>query len=264
MLNLVPIWEVALAFVIIIVISGEIGFHLGTRAKTTLGESPFSVLQAAIFGLLALLLAFSFSLGLARYDARRTEVAREANSIGTTFLRTRFLDARAGPLMRGYLRRYVDARIDFARAGINDRLKLDASYRSNTLQMEMWDLAVAQSALDKHSTFVPLFVDALNDMIDQSAAEEAILAAHIPDAVVIILAIVIAFASALLGIGFGRTDRRGSLAMGFFAIMLALVIATIFDLDRPQRGFIHVSLAPLQSLRQTIAGPSATETGPHP
>lgn len=117
----------------------------------------------------------------------------------------------------------------------------------------MWDLAVAQSALDKHSTFVPLFIDSLNDAIDQSSLQEAVIAAHIPDAVVIVLAIVIAFASALLGIGFGRTDRRGTLAVAFFAIMLALVIATIFDLDRPQRGFIRVSLEPLQSLRQTLA-----------
>ncbi len=262
MLNLVPTWGIALAFGIIVVICGEIGFHLGTRAKTSLGESPFAVLQAAIFGLLALLLAFSFSLGLARYDARRAEVAREANSIGATFLRTRFLDARAAPVMRGYLKRYVDARIEFARAGINDRMRLDASHRSGALQGEMWDLAVAQSALDKHATFVPLFVNALNDMIDQSAAEEAVFAAHIPDAVVIVLAIVIAFASALLGIGFGRTDRRGSLAIAFFAIMLALVAATIFDLDRPQRGFIRVSLEPLQSLRQTFVGPSPVVPNP--
>jgi hypothetical protein len=258
MLNLVPTWGIAVGFVIIVVICGEIGFHLGTRAKSSLGESPFAVLQAAIFGLLALLLAFSFSLGLARYDARRIEVAREANSIGTTYLRTQFLDTRAAPRMRGYLRQYVDSRIEFARAGVNDRMRLDGSHRSDALQRKMWDLAVAQSAVDKHSTFVALFVEALNDMIDQSAAEEAVLAAHIPDAVVIILAIVIAFASALLGIGFGRTDRRGSLAVVFFAVMLALVIATIFDLDRPQRGFIRVSLEPLQSLRQTVVGPSPT------
>ena len=252
MLNLVPTWWIAIAFALIVVICGEIGFHLGTRAKASLGESPFAVLQAAIFGLLALLLAFSFSLGLSRYDARRAEVAREANSIGTTFLRTEFLDARLAPVMRAYLRRYLDARIEFAGAGVDDRMRLDASRRSAGLQGQMWSLAVAQSALDRRSTFVPLFVDSLNDTIDQSSAEAAVLAAHIPDAVVIVLAIVIAFASALLGIGFGRTERRGSLAVAFFAIMLALVIATIFDLDRPQRGFIRVSLEPLQSLRQTL------------
>jgi hypothetical protein len=60
----------------------------------------------------------------------------------------------------------------------------------------------------------------------------------------------------LLGIGFGRTDHRGGSSIAFFAITLALVVGMILDLDRPQRGFIRVSLAPLQSLRQSLVEPS--------
>ena len=141
MLNAVPIWAIAVGFAILVGICGEIGFRLGTRAKASLEESPFAVLQTAIFGLLALLLAFSFSVGIARYDARRVEVLREANSIGTTMLRTQLLDARAAPVMRGYLRSYVDARIAFASAGIDERARADAAYRTAALQAAMWRLA---------------------------------------------------------------------------------------------------------------------------
>jgi hypothetical protein len=256
MLYVVPIWGIAVALIVWIAICGELGFQLGGRIKASLGESPFGILQAAFFGLLALLLAFSFSLGLSRYDARRIEVEREANSIATTFLRTQLLDAKTALLMRRDLRQYVDARIAFASAGVHDWIRADAVRRSDALQREMWGLAMTQSSSDKHSTMVPLFIAALNDTIDESGEEEDVLAAHIPDPVVIVLSIVIGFASILLGIGFGRTDHRGGFAIGFFAITLALVVAMILDLDHPQRGFIRVSLEPLQSLRQTLVDPS--------
>ena len=71
MLYAIPIWAIAFALVVGICICGEIGFHVGARLKAHLSDGPFSGLQAAFFGLLALLLAFSFSLGLSRYDARR-------------------------------------------------------------------------------------------------------------------------------------------------------------------------------------------------
>ena len=256
MLYAIPIWAITLAFVVWIAVCGELGFHLGSRIKASLGESPFGILQGAFFGLLALLLAFSFSLGLSRYDARRIEVVREANSIATTFLRTQLLDAKTAQLMRRDLRRYVDARIAFASAGVNDWIRTDAVRRSDSPQRQMWALAITQSASDKHSTMVPLFIAALNDTFDESGEEEDVLAAHIPDPVVIVLFVVIGFASILLGIGFGRTDHRGGFAIWFFAITLALVVAMILDLDRPQRGFIRVSLEPLQSLRQTLVEPS--------
>jgi hypothetical protein len=255
MLFVAPIWIIAIALFVWIAVCGEIGFRIGTRMKSTFGESPFGVLQGAFFGLLALLLAFSFSLGLSRYDARRVQVLQEADSINTTFLRTQLLDARTAPIMRDYLRQYLDVRIAFATAEINEKDRADAVRRSGALQREMWGLAVAQSARDKRSTTLPLFIDALNETINESSEEEGVLAAHIPDPVIFVLAIVIGFASALLGVGFGRTDHRGGVAIAFFAITLALVVAMILDLDRPQRGFIRVSLEPLQSLRQTLVEP---------
>jgi hypothetical protein len=252
MLYATPIWVIAFALVVGIAICGEIGFHVGARLKAHLSDGPFGGLQAAFFGLLALLLAFSFSLGLSRYDARRTQVRLEANSIGTTYLRTQLLDAKSSALVRGYLRRYVETRIAFASSTVDARARKDAVRQSDALQSAMWNLGVLQATRDPRSTVVPLFLESLNDTIDQSSESEGVFAAHIPDAVVLILGIVIGFASLLLGTSFGRTDHRASFAIVFFAITLALVVAMILDLDRPQRGFIQISLEPLESLRQTF------------
>jgi hypothetical protein len=263
MLDLTPTWLIAVALAILIGICGEIGFHIGARAKASLGESPFAVLQAAVFGLLALLLAFSFSAALSRYDARRGEVVREAKAIGSTILRAQLLGAPTAALMHSYLQRYLDARIAFAAAGIDERARTEAARRSVALQTRMWRLAVAQATSRDRSPMVQLFfIQALNDAIDQSQEQDALSTAHVPDSIVIVVIVVIAFASVLLGIGFGRTERRSILAITFFAIVISLIVATILDLDRPQRGFIRVSLEPLQALRITLIEPSKLNVTP--
>ena len=248
---------------ILIAICGEIGYRVGKSAKASLGESPFAVLQAAVFGLLALLLAFSFSVGLSRYDARRIQILREAESIRATILRAQMLDGGAALTMRRYLQRYVEARIAFASAGVDERLQADATRRSAGLQAAMWRLGVAQTALHGRSPWVQLFfMQALNDSIDQSNEQAAVLAAHVPEAVTIVLIVVVAFGSILLGIGFGRTERRGILAIALFAITLSLIVATIMDLDRPRRGFIRVSLVPLQSVQEMFVETSGSNAPP--
>jgi len=68
----------------------EIGWQLGTRTKGRAG-SNFSTLESAMLGLLALMLAFTFSMALTRFEARRDAVLTEANAIGTTALRARLL-----------------------------------------------------------------------------------------------------------------------------------------------------------------------------
>jgi hypothetical protein len=255
MLNLVPIWAIALLLASLVVVCGELGYLIGERAKASLGESPFAVLQAAVFGLLGLLLAFSFSLGLARYDSRRAEVQEEANAIETTIVRSELLDPQAAAIMRERLQQYVEARISFARATVDQRASAAAAKRSAALQSDMWQVAKNETKRDAHSFVVLLLVEALNNMEDESTREKGILIAHVPDEVFATLAVLIAFASILLGVGFGRTERRGGLGIVFFAVVMALVVATIVDLDRPQRGLIRVSLQPLESLRTTLGEP---------
>lgn len=248
---------IVLAIAAIIAICGELGYRIGAGTKANLHESPYGVLQAAIFGLLALLIAFSFSLGLARYDARREAIVSEAGAIRVTIRRSELLDQKQAALMRGYLSQYVNARIAFADAETDYRIQSDALRRSEMLQGRMWNIAIDQANSYKKPIVLRLFVEALDSMFEDADSVEAIMTAHIPDAVIYVLVIVIAFASVLLGIGFGRTERRGTVAIGFFAVVLATVVGANIDLDRPQRGFIRVSLEPLESLHQMLDRPAA-------
>jgi hypothetical protein len=237
----------------------EVGFRLGRRKEASLDDSdPSSLLETTAFTLLALLLGFSFSLALGRYDARRGALLREANAIGTTFLRAEFFDAKTVSAVRADLRSYVAERIAYARADAQPDQRRLADRNSTTLQRDLWKLATQAANRDPHSTTVPLFIAALNDTINLSTEERAVLNTHIPDVVIIWLLLIAFIASAMMGYRFGHQGKRARIFEVVFAVMVALVFGLVLDLDRPQRGIIRINLAPLQSAQQLM---NATATG---
>jgi hypothetical protein len=252
-LNPVPTWAIMLGAALLIFAMNEIGFRLGRGKGPGLSsEDPSAVVQAAAFTVLALLLGFSFSLALGRYDARRAALVREANAIGTTYIRARLLDSRDSEVIRSDLRSYVSQRIAFARADALPEQRALADAKSLELQRDMWQAAVRTARRDPHSTMVPLFIGELNDTIDLSTEEGAVLVAHIPDLVIIGLLLIAFIASAMMGYGFGRQGQRALVFKALFAVMLAIALGLILDLDRPQRGLIRVNLAPLQNVQRLM------------
>lgn len=211
---------------------------------------PSAVVQAAVFTLVGLLLGFSLSFALGRYDERRTVVVREANAIGTAFLRTALVDGKIASAMRTILRQYVAVRIDFARAAGDASERAVAAEKSRLLQERLWTLTTAVARADPRPTATLLFVPALNDMIDASAEEAATLDAHIPDILIIGLVAIILIAVGMMGYDFGRERRRGLVSQILFAVTIAIVIGLMLDLDRPQGGLIRVNLTPLQTVQQ--------------
>jgi hypothetical protein len=240
---------------LLIFAASELGFRLGRgRGSLPDGHEPSWMLQTAAFTLLALLLAFSFSMALGRYDARRATVVREANDISTAFLRADVLDASTASFVRGNLMAYVAARIDYAQADADPQRRARADAFSSKAQAELWNLATHAARSDPHSTMVPLFVAALNEVINVSTEERAVLSAHIPDVVIVWLLLIALIASVMMGYGFGREGNRAPIFKAVFAVMVALVFGLVLDLDRPQRGIVRVNLTPLHSVEQMMHG----------
>ena len=230
----------------------EAGFQLGRRSGPPGdGHDPSFLMEGTAFTLLALLLGFSFSMALGRYDTRRVTVIREANAIGTTYLRAELLDESTAKAVRQNLRAYVAARLAFAQADLQPRQRAAADADSARIQRTLWELTDKSAHKDPHSTLVPLFAAALNDTIGLSTEQRAVLSNHIPDVVIVWLLTIAFIAAAMLGYGFGREGKRALIFKGAFALMIALVFGLVLDLDRPQRGIIRVDLTPLYSLQQT-------------
>ena len=246
---LVAIFVIGLAAILVI---SEIGWQLGLRAKGPAG-SNFSTLESAMLGLLALMLAFTFSMALSRFEARRDAVLNEANAIGTTALRARLLpDPQRSEILK-LLREYVQIRLDIVQSGTSLVELTRAVDRSNALQEALWQQAKAMASKDK--AFVPtgLFIQSLNEMIDDQGKRLSALRNRIPNSVLLTLFAIAAVAGAFAGYASGLDVQRTRMPVYIMGLLVSAVIYLIIDLDRPSAGFITNNQQPMVDLAASIA-----------
>jgi hypothetical protein len=125
-----------------------------------------STIQAAVLGLLALLLGFTFSMAASRFEARKELVRDETNAIGTTYLRTQFLPEPYKSNAARLLRQYVDTRLELQQFSHIPESLADINVRTAHLQDQLWSEAVAVADRDPRSVPTGLFIQALNEVID--------------------------------------------------------------------------------------------------
>jgi len=157
----------------------EIGWQLGVRAEGK-GGSNLATLESAMLGLLALMIAFTFSMALSRFDARRDAVLNEANAISTTALRARLLPEPHRAETLKLLTEYVQIRLDIIRAGTSLAERNAAVVRSNAIQEALWQQAKAMAAKERGLIPTGLFIESLNLMIDDQGKRLAALRSPSP------------------------------------------------------------------------------------
>jgi hypothetical protein len=163
-----PMLVVFLVSVAVILGACEIGRRLGIRAAGRGGDN-IATLEAAMLGLLALLIGFTFAWALSRFEARRDAVLNEANAIGTTALRARLLPEPHRAETLKLLREYVKIRLDITQRPVSQAELAAAIQRSDALQEALWQQAKAVAAKDNAMVPTGLFIQTLNDMIDNQA-----------------------------------------------------------------------------------------------
>ena len=229
----------------------EVGHWLGTRAGP--GDDNVPTLEGAVIGLLALLLGFTFAMALSRFEARRDAVLNEANAIGTTALRARLLPEPHRKEALSLLKEYVKIRLDLTQRPVTNADLATAIEKSNTLQEALWQQATAAAASDHSMVPTGLFIQTLNEMIDDQAKRLAALRNRVPNIVVLALFGIATTAGAFLGYASGLDARRSRLPVYVMGLVVWTVIVLIMDLDRPGTGFIKVSQQPMIDTAATIA-----------
>lgn len=219
----------------------EIGRRLGARRKESeSGAAGIGAIEGSIFALLGLLIAFTFSGALTRFDSRRQLDVEEANDIGTAYLRLDLLPAETQPGLRNLFRQYVETRLEVYRK-LPD---LEAAQKElalvTTLQGEIWRQAVAASRQSATPAPGMLLLPALNAMIDITTTQTMASKLH-PPFIVFVMLYVLALVSALLaGYDMARTtDRHWIHVLGFTAA-IAFSFFVILDLEYPRLGLIRV------------------------
>lgn len=198
--------------------------------------------EAAVFGLLGLLLAFTFSGAASRFEHRRHLVTEEANAIGTAYLRIDLLPGDAQPEIRELFRRYLDLRLATYMDVENiadTRAKLDESV---AMQGEIWTAArAACRRADAIAQSPLLLLPALNEMIDIMNTRVTATRNHPPMVIFLLLGGLSLVGALLVGYGMSGNKERSWLHLGAFAAIMSLAIYVIVDLEFPRLGVIQVS-----------------------
>ncbi|MGB7556021.1 MAG: hypothetical protein WBM04_16735 [Candidatus Korobacteraceae bacterium] len=242
-----------LFFVFVLVVlwlSAQIGAALRRRRPLKEDErEDFALVQTATLTLLALIIGFSFSMAVARYDLRKNYEEAEANAIGTEYVRADLLPASNAAAVHAQLRKYLDLRIAFyrTRRGAElDRINADTAQ----LQTQMWS-AVQAPALAQPTPVIALAVAGMNDVLNSQGYTQAAWWNRIPTSAWGLMIAIAVCCNLLVGYGTHSEKPKSSL---LFVVPLVASIAflLIADIDSPRGGFIHVVPQNLVSLSESL------------
>jgi uncharacterized membrane protein len=245
-------WLFGLGFVLCMLAAVEAGFRLGRKATVQSDQrATVQAVETAILGVLALLLGFTMSMAVSRFEARRLLILQEANAIGTSDLRSRLVPAPEGLEINHLVRQYLDARTRyFTSDGDGDTLRAIHT-STEQLQTAIWGHVNTLVQKDSHSIPAGLLVQSINEMFDLQTASRAAARSHVPATVISLNAVVSLFTAMFVGYTFGLGRQRHIFSAIMLAIAIAAVLAVILDLDEVHGGFIHVNPQPMIDLQES-------------
>jgi hypothetical protein len=254
MINLVghPFFVLALSF-LLMWLSARIGL-LFRKSQTTLSEGVHEDLDIIVTGtltLLGLIIGFSFSMAISRYDQRKNYEEAEANAIGTEYVRADLLPAADRPIVRALLRNYLDQRVLFYEMRDENRLRqVDAT--TAQLQRELWS-AVQTPAGAQPTPVLALAISGMNDVLNSQGYTQAAWWNRIPLGAWFLMLAVAMCSNLLIGFDSHRVGPR-VIRLLVLPFILCIAFYAIADIDSPRRGVIRVHPQNLISLAQSLQG----------
>ena len=232
-------------------LAGWIGWSL-LRKKRALDEDlrqDFGFILAGLLTLLALLIGFSFSMAIGRYDLRKTYEEAEANAIGTEYVRVDLLPAADAVNIRELLRKYLEQRVLFYQAHAEKEFQ-QINARTAQLQNELW-FAVRAPAAAQPTPVVALAVAGMNDVLNSQGYTQAAYWNRIPSAAWTVLLAMAVGCSLLIGYGL-KSEKAGSKLLPVLPLGASIAFMFIADLDAPRHGIMRVRPQNLISLAESL------------
>jgi len=254
-------FEIAIILLISMVLAMELGFRLGRKSSSAVdngAKEHINTIQASILGILALLLGFTFSISLERFDSRSEAVALEANAIGTTYLRAQLLPVEVRDETMMQLRQYLDLRVEASGITLIDTKRDELLAKTAMVQKTLWAQAKNAAELAPNPVTSGLFIQSLNDMFDDLDMRNAALNRHVPELVLMLLYATFVMSGAIVGFASGVAGHRPSVVSYIMVVLIVVLVFIIIDLDRPRRGLIQVSQKSLLDLQASIKSDAGT------
>ena len=221
----------------------------GTASRSAEVRDEFNLVLTAALTLLGLIIGFSFSMAVSRYDQRKNYEETETNAIGTAYLRAGLLPADAAARTRALLKDYLEQRVLFYTATDPGRLPGIAT-ESSRLQTQLWS-EVSAAAAAQPTPIVAQVIAGINDVFDSQSSTQAAWWNRIPRAAWSLMLLIAMMCNVMVGYAAYRLKPRWRLLV-LLPLVLSIAFALIADIDGPRGGFIHVVPQNLLSLREQL------------
>jgi hypothetical protein len=212
-------------------------------------REDFGVILGATLTLLGLIIGFSFSMAVSRYDQRKNYEEAEANAIGTEYVRADLLPAAEAAKVRALLRDYLDQRILFYLTHDAQRIR-QINALTAQLQAELWS-AVAAHAAAQPTPVAALVASGMNDVLNSQGYTQAAWWNRIPIAAWVLMAAMAICCNSLVGYG-ARNVKAERILLVVLPLVLSIAFFLIADIDSPRGGVIRVSPQNLISLAESL------------
>lgn len=248
--------QITIVLLVLMLLGAQLGYMFGRieyPLYDELARTQFISIQAAMLGLFSLLVGFTFSMALSRFEYRKQMVVQESNAIGTTILRSQFLPERLDAEVKELFRRYVEIRLEsvlHTLQGSMERHKLDRE--DGQIHNRLWRIANEAAESDPRSVPLGLFTHALNDLIDSQTRRDIAIANHVPENVVLFMLGFAVLTVVILGYGNGLAGVALNSLTSVYCLIVAFVMGLIIDLDRPQTGLSRISQQSMLKLYETL------------
>ncbi|QNK00930.1 hypothetical protein [Dyella telluris] len=231
-------------------IAGRVGAWWSRRRPPVASERDiFNVVQGATLTLLGLIIGFSFSMAISRYDLRKNYEEAEANAIGTEYVRLDLLAPDDATKLRPLLVNYLELRITFYET--TDRSQLPQLIkRKNAVQSSLWN-AVTVPASQQPTPITALVVSGMNDVLNAEGYTQAAWWNRIPIAAWALMWAIALGSNLLVGMGSSKLTSGPGLML-VLPLVVAVSFMLIADIDSPRGGFIRVAPQNLQALLATL------------
>jgi len=226
-------------FIVLFEIGRRIGLHRMSKDPEG-SHTGVAAVESAVFGLMGLLIGFTFFGAAQRFDYRRNVVVDETNRISTAYFRIDFLPAEKQPVVRKLFREYLDGRIEFYK-NLTNESGVRESAETKALQREIWKEAVNGAKSPGAHPNVSLLFPALNDMLEITNTRTLAMQIH-PPAVVYVMLIGLSLATAfLVGYQMAKAKQFNWILVAGFALVLSSVVYVILDMEYPRMGLIRMT-----------------------
>jgi hypothetical protein len=245
-----PLLVLALVF-LVLWLSARIGSSFLRRQRNLEEEvrEDFGVILAATLTLLGLIIGFSFSMAISRYDQRKNYEEAEANAIGTEYIRADLLPAADAARVRALLRNYLDQRILFYKTRDEQQLR-KINTATGQLQNELWSTVEAPAAAQP-TAVVALALSGMNDVLNSQGYTQAAWWNRIPLSAWGLMVAIAISCNLLVGYGARKAEAEGILML-VLPLLVSISFFLIADIDSPRGGLIRVQPQNLLSFAQSL------------